>query len=155
LKPNGPQSPFFYVLPKEHGESRTPLKEGLPSGMGFMLKGIMKDFFFTLLAWLLTLPFIVAAVGFAVYNPAIVSVTFSPFQSPVDLPVYVPVLSAIGFGFMFGAVMTWAAMGRLRKQRREQAKKIRSLEKQLQGANSHAPVRHNYAVVPAALLEKH
>ena len=115
----------------------------------------MKDFLFTMLAWLLTLPFIIAAIGFAVYNPGPVPVVLSPFQDAVEMPVYVPVLFAVGFGFLFGSVMTWAAMGRLRKQKREQAKKIKTLEKQLSVAHHQHPVRHDYGVTPQALLEKY
>ena len=84
----------------------------------------MKDFLFTLLAWLLTLPFIIGAVAFALYNPQTLPVTLNPFRPAVDMPVYVPVLGAIGLGFLFGAVMTWAGMGRLRRDRSELRKKI-------------------------------
>jgi len=114
----------------------------------------MKDFLFTLLAWLLTLPLIVAAVAFAVYNPDNIPVTLNPFQNPIELPVYVPVLGGIAFGFILGSLMTWAGMGRLRKQAREQKKRIKTLEKQLEVANQNQLAPHNYSVTPAALLEK-
>lgn len=114
----------------------------------------MKDFLFTLLAWLLTLPFLIGAVGFAFYNPETVTVTVNPFRPPMTLPVYVPVLTAIGLGFVFGAVMTWAAGGRLRKERRDQKKKIKALEKQLEASNQNMVKPHNYTLIPTALLEK-
>jgi uncharacterized integral membrane protein len=112
----------------------------------------MKDFWFTFLAWILTLPFLAATLIFALYNNESVSVTYSPFRDPLSLPVYVPVLFAIGFGFLFGAIMTWAAMGRLRAKTRAQAKHIKLLEKQLQDVKSPAPVTHNYATTPLKLL---
>lgn len=115
---------------------------------------IMKDFVFTLLAWILTLPFIIGAVAFAVYNPDVISVTVNPFRPAVSLPVYVPVLTAIGFGFVFGAVMTWAAGGRLRKERRDQKKKIKTLEKQLEASNQNMVKPHNYALIQSAFFEK-
>lgn len=98
----------------------------------------MKDFMFTLIAWLVTLPLIVASVVFALYNPEPISVTFNPFLSPVEVPLYMPVLAAIAFGFLFGAVMTWAAMGRLRRDKRQMATRIRTLEKELSDARTNA-----------------
>ncbi len=98
----------------------------------------MKDFMFTLIAWLVTLPLIVASVVFALYNPEPISVIFNPFLSPVEVPLYMPVLAAIAFGFLFGAVMTWAAMGRLRRDKRQMATRIRTLEKELADARTNA-----------------
>lgn len=115
----------------------------------------MKDFLFTLLAWLLTLPCLVGAIVFALYNPDPVSITFNPFKEPLLIPVYVPVLTAIAFGFLFGALMTWAAMGRLRAEKREQAKRIKTLEKEIQAGNSNTVIPHNYALIPSSFLDKH
>lgn len=114
----------------------------------------MKDFLFTLLAWLLTLPFIVGAIAFALYNADVIPVTVNPFRDAVEMPVYVPVLAAIGFGFLFGSLMTWAAMGRLRQQKREQAKRIKALEKEIESAKSSSGTTHNYALVPSSFLGK-
>lgn len=114
----------------------------------------MKDFLFTLLAWLLTLPFIIAAIAFALYNQADVAVTVNPFKDAVTLPVYVPVLSAVAFGFVFGSVMTWAAMGRLRKERSDQRKKIKALEKQIANANQPVVTPHNYSLIPSSFKDK-
>ncbi|HEU4838451.1 MAG TPA: LapA family protein [Micavibrio sp.] len=114
----------------------------------------MKDFLFTLLAWLFTLPCLAGAIVFALYNPDPVSVTYNPFKEPLLIPVYVPVLTAVAFGFLFGALMTWAAMGRLRAEKREQAKRIKTLEKEIQAANSNAIIPHNYALIPSSFLDK-
>jgi uncharacterized integral membrane protein len=114
----------------------------------------MKDFLFTLLAWLLTLPCIVAAVGFALYNPQISPVTLSPFRPAIEMPLYVPVLGAVAFGFIFGAIMTWAAMGRLRQERREQRKRIKALEKQIEAANQNHVSPHNYSLIPSSFNDK-
>ncbi len=86
---------------------------------------------FTLLAWLVTLPLIIMAVAFALYNQNNITVVLNPFLPSLDLPLYVPVLVAIAFGFVFGSIMTWAAMGRLRQQKRRQAERIRTLEKEI------------------------
>lgn len=114
----------------------------------------MKDFVFTLLAWLLTLPFIVVAVVFALYNAEIVAVSVSPFRLPLPMPLYVPVLAGVAFGFAFGTVMTWAAMSNLRKERRDYKRKIKSLEKRLETSANPVPARHNYALIPSAFLDR-
>lgn len=114
----------------------------------------MKDFFFTLLAWLLTLPCLVGAIVFAVNNPEPVSVIFNPFKDPLLIPVYVPVLTAIAFGFLFGSLMTWAAMGRLRAEKKEQAKRIKTLEKELQANSSATITPHNYSLIPSSFLDR-
>lgn len=114
----------------------------------------MKDFVFTLLAWLLTLPFIIGAVAFALYNQDVVSVIVNPFHDPLTLPVYVPVLTAIAFGFVFGSLMTWAAMARLRKERREQKKRIKTLEKQLEAANQNTVSPQSYTMIPTPMKDK-
>jgi uncharacterized integral membrane protein len=95
----------------------------------------MKDFLFTLLCWLVTLPFLIGAIVFALYNKEPVALTLNPFSSSMEISLYVPVLCALALGFVFGAVMTWAAMGRLRHERRQQAKRIRALEEQVKEAD--------------------
>lgn len=119
-------------------------------------KILMKDFMFTLLAWLLTLPLIVAAVFFAIYHQQDVVVTWSPFNDPITLPLYIPVLSAIAIGFLLGCLMTWAGSARQRKAIRDQKKKIKALEKQVDAANTNvqAVKPHNYALIPSAFIER-
>lgn len=114
----------------------------------------MKDFLFTLLAWILALPFIIGSVLFALNNQALTPVAISPFQEALPMPLYVPVLGAIAIGFLFGSLMTWAAMGRLRTMRRDQAKRIKTLEKQLEVVNTRTLKPHDYGAMPVALLAK-
>ncbi len=114
----------------------------------------MKDFLFTLLAWLFTLPVIIGAIAFAVYNKDPVPVTVNPFIGPVDMPVYIPVLTAIAFGFLFGAIMTWAGMGRLRHERRQQEKRIKTLEKELDAANQNSVRTQEYNLIPSSFTDK-
>jgi uncharacterized integral membrane protein len=116
----------------------------------------MKDFLFTLLAWLLTLPLIIAAVFFAIYHQQDVVVTYSPFNDPLTIPLYIPVLSAVAVGFFLGCLMTWAASSRQRKIIREQKKKIKVLEKQADAAstNVQAMKPHNYSLIPSAFIER-
>jgi len=114
----------------------------------------MKDFLFLLLAWLFTLPFLIGSIVFAIYNGQDVTVITNPFKNASTLPLYVPVLCAVAIGFIFGAIMTWAAMGRLRTKIREQSKHIKSLEKQLDDGKNPSSQPHNYASIPLKLLGK-
>lgn len=116
----------------------------------------MKDFLFTLLAWLLTLPVIVGAIGFAIYNPDIVPVMISPFREAVPMPLYIPVLIAVAFGFLFGSLMTWAGMATLRRERRECKKQLRLLEKEYNDLKIRAGKlsSDNYALIPSAFMDK-
>ena len=117
----------------------------------------MKDFLFTLLAWLLTLPFIVAAITFALYNQTEAAIVVNPFYEAMTMPVYVPVLAAVAIGFLFGSIMTWAAMGRLRKERSDARKKIKALEKQIANTNQAVVVPvtpHNYSLIPSSFKDK-
>jgi uncharacterized integral membrane protein len=115
----------------------------------------MKDFFFTLLAWLITLPFIAASACFAFFNQEEVAISINPLYPPIPLPLYVPVLGAIAFGFLFGAIMTWAAGGDQRRKLHKQKKRINHLEKQLvNGVTANPRPFHNYGLIPTRLLQK-
>lgn len=114
----------------------------------------MKDFLFRFFAWIITLPLLVGSVAFAFFHTQKVDVIWSPFHAPASIPLYIPVLTAIAFGFFFGALMTWAAGGRLRDKARTQKKKIAALEKQLAATNQNTYKSHNYSIVPTRLLER-
>ena len=139
----------------ETGDEKKPSRVcAVPSIFHHAKKNFMKDFFFTLLAWLLTLPFIVGAVGFALYNDKTVEVTVNPFYPDWTLPLYAPVLVAIAFGFLFGAIMTWAAMGHLRKDRRDLKKRVKTLEKQIETPSHSSTPSHNYSLIPSSFTDK-
>ena len=114
----------------------------------------MKDLLFRTIAWVVTLPFLMGVIGFAFFHTETVSVIWSPWHAPSDMPLYVPVLIAIGFGFFFGCLMTWAAGGRLREKARMQKRKIAALEKQLSISNQNTYKSHNYGITPTRLLER-
>lgn len=114
----------------------------------------MKDFLFRFIAWIITLPLLVIAVGFAFFHTQVIELTIAPWLAPYSVPLYLPVLTAIGFGFLFGAMMTWAAGGRLRTRAAEQKKKIAALEKQLSIANQNTYNSHNYGEVPRQFFDR-
>jgi len=64
-----------------------------------MLKGIsMKNLIFKLFVWVLTLPLLVAVIGFALLHDQIVPITFNPFGAAMPVPLYLPVLWRWGLG---------------------------------------------------------
>lgn len=85
--------------------------------------------------WIIALPIIVGAVLFALANPVVVSVTWSPFHSPINLPLYFIALAFLGGGFLLGAFVAWISMGKVRRERRQQKKTIKQLEKDINAAN--------------------
>ncbi|MCI5061030.1 MAG: LapA family protein [Alphaproteobacteria bacterium] len=88
-----------------------------------------------LLRWILALPLIVGAVLFALAHPTPVPVTWNPFEPAIDLPLYFVALSFFGVGFILGAFISWLGMGKVRKERRQQRKQIKKLEKDIHAAN--------------------
>jgi len=89
----------------------------------------------TFLKWLITLPFIVGAVLFALANPDIVTITWSPFHDPLSLPLYFVVLAFLGLGFLLGAFMAWIGMGKTRSDRRRLRRENKQLAKDINEAN--------------------
>lgn len=87
------------------------------------------------LRWIIALPIVVGAVLFALAHPDNVSVTWSPFEPPVDLPLYFVALVFLGGGFLLGAFVAWLGMSNVRRDRRRQKKEIKRLEKDIDEAN--------------------
>jgi len=118
----------------------------------------MKDLIFKLLVWLLTLPLLVVVVAFALFHDQSVSITFNPFGAAISVPLYLPVLIAMAFGFMIGTILTWAAGLRVKAEKRALVKKIAALEKDLTLKKTYTPApqqRHDYARTPLPLLQRH
>lgn len=88
------------------------------------------------LKWLFALPFIIAAVSFAIANPDTISLSWSPFHNKLTLPVYALALGFLGLGFFLGSLMTWFGMGKVRSDRRIYKKDVKRLEKELKDKNS-------------------
>ena len=82
-----------------------------------------------ILKWIVTLPFIVGAVLFALAHPDKVEVTLNPMSEPVELPLYFVSFLFLGVGFILGMIVTWFSMGSLRHTKRAQKKEIKELKK--------------------------
>lgn len=89
----------------------------------------------TFIRWIIALPLIVGAVLFALAHPDLVSITWNPFAPPVELPLYFVTLMFLGAGFLLGAFVAWLGMGKVRKERRQQRKTIKKLQKDIDDAN--------------------
>lgn len=83
-----------------------------------------------ILKWIIALPFIMGAVLFALEHPQKVPVTFNPFSDPIELPLYFVALMFLATGFLLGAFMAWFGMGKVRKDRRQYKKDIKTLTKE-------------------------
>lgn len=88
-----------------------------------------------ILKWILAVPLIIGAVLFALAHPQAVSITWSPFQDPVELPLYFVSLCFLGAGFLIGALMAWVGMGQIRAERRALKKEVKQLKRDVNEAN--------------------
>lgn len=88
-----------------------------------------------LLKWILTLPFVVGAVLFALANPQIVDLQWTPFNQAITLPLYFIALFFLGVGFLLGAFMAWIGMSKTRQERRHYKRENKQLEKDINEAN--------------------
>ena len=86
----------------------------------------------------------VALVAFAIFNRQIVSVSYSPINEPAQIPLYLISLGLFALGFVIGGAVVWlnTAPGQF-NMRRQQRRKIKTLEKELASvkpeAAPHAP----------------
>lgn len=85
--------------------------------------------------WIIALPLIVGAVLFALAHPDPVTITWNPFEEAIELPLYFVALAFLGIGFLLGVFVAWLGMGKVRKERRQQRKTIKKLEKDINIAN--------------------
>ena len=90
----------------------------------------------SLIRWILALPIIVGAVLFALAHPDMVKITWSPFEPPVEFPLYFVALVFLGAGFILGSFVSWLGMSKVRRERRQQKKTIKKLEKDINDANN-------------------
>lgn len=88
-----------------------------------------------ILRWIIALPIVIGAVLFALANPQIINLTWSPFHDPRQLPLYTIVLGFLALGFLLGMFMAWVGMHGTRKEKREYKKQTKRLEKELKETN--------------------
>ncbi len=81
-----------------------------------------------LFSWLFAIPFALCIILFAVSNREIVTISLFPLPFLWDMPLFVLVLGAMIFGFLWGGVAVWVADNKLRKRVREETRIARKLK---------------------------
>lgn len=85
-----------------------------------------------LLRWILGFLIAVGIAVFAIFNRTLVTVTWSPFSSPLEMPFCVAGLCLMGIGFILGALTAFINTDPLQREKRRQRKHIKNLEKQIE-----------------------
>lgn len=85
-----------------------------------------------LLKLLITIPFVAVLLWLSFANRDSVTLTWSPFHEPANIPVAVVVLISVVTGFVWGSVITWLNYASVRREKRMNSKARAKLEKELQ-----------------------
>jgi putative membrane protein len=104
-----------------------------------------------LVHWAVTAPAALILGTFAVSNRAGVTVSLWPILGPVDVPVYLIVLTALLVGFLAGEFVAWINGRRARRLARERQRRIDALERELAASQAKAAPPNNpqTALLPA------
>lgn len=92
------------------------------------------------LKWLVLVPLIVIAVGFALANQQQVKVSFDLFEQGVTpfetqpLPLYAVMLACAGLGLFIGGALVWLSQGRHRKAARLARREASGLRREVEAA---------------------
>ncbi|MAH05616.1 MAG: hypothetical protein CL561_08655 [Alphaproteobacteria bacterium] len=81
--------------------------------------------------WALTLPFIILVVGFSAFHTDDVTINLQPIANNIELPLFVPVIGFLFFGFIWGVVISWLNAAPLRHKNRGLNKEIKTLNKKI------------------------
>lgn len=81
---------------------------------------------------LLTLPLLAVAVVFSVVNRHAVTLSFWPFQTELQLPLFVLVLAGLIVGVLIGFLVAWFSAGTLRRRLRYERERVRTLESEIE-----------------------
>lgn len=84
------------------------------------------------LRWIFACALTVIVVAFALANRDSVEMVWSPVHEPAVMPLFLPVLTGVAFGFLSGGFMVWLNGLAARREQRRQKKIIRELEKQVE-----------------------
>jgi hypothetical protein len=96
------------------------------------------------LKWLIGVPVLVLAIGFAVANRKFVSISFDPFSqdapfASIPMPLWGLFFVGMITGVLMGWVGCWLAQGKWRKRAREQDATIRKLSAERDNLKSATP----------------
>ena len=99
---------------------------------------------------LLFVPVAALAASFAVANRTPATLSLWPLPFEIELPLYVAVLGALALGGVLGAVAAWFSAGKFRRRARTEARKARSLERELRDTDGRSPAPPESAAAPPA-----
>lgn len=99
---------------------------------------------------LLFVPVAALAASFAVANRTPTTLSLWPLPFEIELPLYVAVLGALALGGVLGAVVSWFSAGKFRRRARTEARKARSLERELRDTDGRSPASPESAAAPPA-----
>lgn len=107
-----------------------------------------------IIRWILGFTVAITASIFAVLNRQDVTLFWNPIGSDsITVPLYLAVLGFTAIGFVIGGFVVWMNSGRLRSERRQQKKEIKTLKRQAAAAEARvaplsAPVAPAQEVLP-------
>jgi uncharacterized integral membrane protein len=93
-----------------------------------------------MLRYLLTLPFVVLLVAFALSNPAPVRLGLWPTDLSVELPLSIAILGFSAVSFFLGALITWLPALGHRGRATYHAKRVAKLEEKLAAHTGASPL---------------
>jgi uncharacterized integral membrane protein len=102
------------------------------------------------LSWIVTLPFAVAAVLFAVMNRNPVTIDLWPLPWRIEAPTFLILLGSLAIGLLIGLLLSWFTGGAKRRRIRELAHDNQRLTTELQELRRQAAERSR-AIPPASL----
>ena len=99
------------------------------------------------LSWIITIPFTIIVVVFAITNRGPVTVTLWPLPWIAELPLYLVVLGSLLVGFLVGAAIAWLSAGRRRHEARVTAERLRGMSAELTRLQRQQPAGRDGAAV--------
>jgi uncharacterized integral membrane protein len=86
--------------------------------------------------WIIGFFIAILFAGFAAMNRQSVTLHISPVHDPLEWPLFVIILGFAALGFLIGAFTVWLNDGKLRREKRQQKRQIKTLEAELKKAET-------------------
>ena len=85
-----------------------------------------------IISWIITIPFLLALLGFAFDNRTDVTVSFWPFDLQITSPLFVVSLGILFLGLMVGGILGWISSLRYKFQINRLQREVSGLTKKLE-----------------------
>ncbi|MBT3767556.1 MAG: LapA family protein [Rhodospirillaceae bacterium] len=86
----------------------------------------------TFLFWIILVPLALVALVFLISNRTLIPVDLWPLPVVFRPPLSVVILASVFAGFLLGGFITWTSASKARRQARLDARRVRSLERELE-----------------------